>query len=130
MLAIDKNEDIVQDIREYVTHAVQADAVEEDTLRALGVQHFDAAVIAIGSDIQSSIMITLLCKEAGVPLVVAKVQSDLHAKVLQRIGADRTIFPEQDIGIRAAHLLGSESMLDYTALTPEHTVVEIKPLPG
>ena len=100
VLAIDGNEETVQSISDEVTHAVQADATDEHALRSLGIRNFDVAVITIGSDIQASIMATLIVKEMGVKFVVAKAQNELHAKVLYRIGADRVVFPERDMGIR------------------------------
>ena len=79
VLALDEREDVVQDISESVTHAVQADATDESTLRSLGLRNFDVVIISIGSDIQASILITLIVKELGVKYVVAKAQSELHA---------------------------------------------------
>ena len=91
VLAIDKDEDIVQEIADSVTHAVQLDATDENALRALGIRNFDVAVVTIGDNIQSSIMATLLVKELGVKYIIAKGHSDLHAKVLYKIGADRVV---------------------------------------
>ncbi|KPU42122.1 Ktr system potassium uptake protein A [Oxobacter pfennigii] len=125
VLAIDQSEDNVQSISDSVTHAVQADATDENALRALGIRNFDVAVIAIGVDIQSSIMITLLAKELGVKYVIAKAQNELHAKVLYRIGADRVVFPERDMGVRVAHNLVSSNILDYIELSPDYSIVEI-----
>ena len=95
VLAIDKDEDIVQEIADSVTHAVQLDATDENALRALGIRNFDVAVVTIGDNIQSSIMATLLVKELGVKYIIAKGHSDLHAKVLYKIGADRVVLPEK-----------------------------------
>ncbi|MGN0026287.1 MAG: potassium channel family protein, partial [Clostridium sp.] len=103
VLAIDKDEDIVQEIADSVTHAVQLDATDENALRSLGIRNFDVAVVTIGDNIQSSIMATLLVKELGVKYIIAKGHSDLHAKVLYKIGADRVVLPEKDMGIRVAH---------------------------
>lgn len=129
VLAIDASEDIVHEISENVTHAVQADATDENALKSLGIRNFDVAVIAIGSDIQSSIMITLLVKELGVKYVIAKAQNDLHAKVLTKIGADRIIFPERDMGIRVAHNLSYSNILDYIELSSDYSIAEIKAIP-
>lgn len=108
VLAIDSDEEIVQDIADDVTHAVQADATDEHSLKNLGVSHFDVAVIAIGSNIQGSIMATLLAKEAGINTIVAKANSELQGKVLKKIGADRVIFPERDMGVWVAKNLINE----------------------
>lgn len=128
VLAIDGSEEIVQSISEEVTHAVQADATDEHALRSLGIRNFDVAVITIGSDIQSSIMATLIAKELGVKYVVSKAQNELHAKVLYKIGADRVVFPERDMGIRVAHNLVASNILDYIELAPDYSIMEISSL--
>lgn len=128
VLAIDKNEDVVQSISDFVTHAIQADATDESSLRSLGLRNFDVAVVSIGSNIQTSILITLLAKEAGVQMVVAKAQNDLHGKVLYKSGADRVVFPERDMGTRLAHNLVSSNILDYIELAPDYSIVEITAL--
>lgn len=96
VLAIDKDEERVQYISSKVTHAVQADATDESTLKSLGIRNFDVAVVTVGENIQSNILITLLCKEAGIRYVLAKAQNELHSKVLYKIGADKVVFPERD----------------------------------
>lgn len=126
VLAVDIDEERVQYIANKVTHAVQADATEEGTLEALGVKHFDGAVVTIGESVQASILITMLCKELGIRHVLAKAQNELHAKVLYKIGADRVVFPERDMGLRVAHSLVSSSYLDYIELTPDYSIVELK----
>ena len=113
VLCVDTSEHLVDDIAPYVTHAVQADATDEKALKAIGTSNFDVAVVAIGGDIQASILITLLCKELGVKYVLVKAQSEIHAKVLEKIGADKIVFPERDMGIKVAHNLASENILDF-----------------
>ncbi len=125
VMVVDNNEEIIQEISEYVTHAVQADATDENTIRSLGIRNFDVAVVTIGSDIQSSILITLMCKELGVKYVVAKAQNELHAKVLYKIGADRVVFPEREMGIRIAKNLVYDNILDYVELDPRNGIAEI-----
>jgi trk system potassium uptake protein TrkA len=125
VLAIDSDEDVVQGIADSVTQAIQAEATDEATLKSLGIRNFDVAVVTIGADVQSSIMITLLVKELGIKYVVAKAQNELHAKVLYKIGADRVVFPERDMGIRVAHNLCSSSILDYIELSPDYSIMEL-----
>lgn len=125
VLAIDKNEHAVQTIMNDVTQAVQADALEEETLKALGVRNFDAAVVAMGDDLQANIMITLMLKEMGIPYVVAKGKSTLHGKVLEKIGADKVIYPEQDMGIRLAHNLTTSNVMDFIELSPDYSIFEL-----
>ncbi len=128
VLAIDKDEDVVQEIADNVTHAVQLDATDENALKSLGIRNFDVAVVTIGDNIQSSIMATLLVKELGVKYIIAKGHSDLHAKVLYKIGADRVVLPEKDMGIRVAHNLVSSNILDYIELSEDYSVMEIQVL--
>ena len=128
VLAIDKDEEKVQEISDYVTHAVQADATDENVLKSLGIRNFDVVVVTTSSDIHSSILITLLCKEIGVKYVIAKAQSELHAKVLYKIGADKVVFPERDMAMRVVHNLVSSNILDYIEVTPEYSRVEIEAL--
>lgn len=128
VLAIDKDEDIVQEIADSVTHAVQLDATDENAIKSLGISNFDVAVVTIGDDIQSSIMVTLLVKELGVKYIVSKGNNDLHAKVLYKIGADRVILPEKDMGVRVAHNLVSTNILDYIELSEDYSVMEIQVL--
>ena len=126
VLAIDSNEDLVQEISDSVTHAVQMDATDENALRTLGLRNFDVAVVTIGANIQASVMATLLVKDMGIKYIIAKGNSDLHAKVLYKIGADRVILPEKDMGVRVAHNLVSSSILDYIELSPDYSIIEIE----
>ncbi|NMA83902.1 MAG: TrkA family potassium uptake protein [Epulopiscium sp.] len=128
VLAVDKSQEVIQEVSDYVTHAVQADATDMDTLKALGIRNFDVAVIAIGTNMQSSIMATLLVKELGVKYVLAKAQNEMHKKVLEKIGADRVIFPEREMGVRIASNLVSNNILDYIELSSEYSLVEIATL--
>lgn len=126
VMAVDQSEEIIQSISDYVTHAVQVDATDEISLKALGIRNFDVAVISIASDIQSSIMATIIIKELGVPYVLCKAQNELQAKVLYKIGADRVVFPERDMGVRVAHNLVSQNVLEYIELDPNYSMAEIK----
>lgn len=125
VLAIDRSEERVQEISNNVTHAVQADAIDEVALKTLGIRNFDVAVISIGSDMQASIMATLIAKEMGVKQVIAKAQNQIHGKVLKKIGADRVVYPERDMGTRVAHNLVSSNILDYIEFAPDYSIVEV-----
>ena len=125
VMAIDKNDDAVQSLAEKVTHAAIVDVTDEQALRALGMGNFDVAIIAIGSDIRASIMATLIAKEMGVEQIVCKAKDELQAKVLYKIGADRVVFPERDMGVRVAHNLVSNNILDHIELDPDYSIVEI-----
>ncbi|MDA8228476.1 MAG: TrkA family potassium uptake protein [Desulfitobacterium hafniense] len=125
VLAMDKNPHAVQAIADSVTHSVQADARDEETLKALGVRNFDVAIVAIGDDIQANILITLMLKDMGLKYVVAKAQTALHGRVLEKVGADRIIYPEKDMGLRLAHNLVTANVMDFIELSPDYSVVEI-----
>lgn len=125
VLAVDVNEERIHNIAEFVTHAVQADVTDEENLRSLGINNFDVAVIGIGVDMQDSIMITLLAKEIGIKYVIAKANSELHAKILYKIGADKVVFPERDTGVRVAHDIVGSNILDYIELSSEYSLAEI-----
>ncbi|MDF2663214.1 MAG: potassium uptake system protein [Paenibacillus sp.] len=126
VLALDSNEQRMQEVSAMVTHAVQADSTDEEALRALGIRNFDVVVVAIGEDIQSSILTTLILKDMGVPLLVVKARNELHGKVLKKIGADKVVFPERDMGLRVAHHLVSPNILDFIELSDDYSIVELK----
>ena len=125
VLAVDKSEEKVESISDSVTSAVQADATDENTLKSLGIANFDVAIIAMGSDLKASIIVTVLAKEYGVKYVVVKAIDELTAKILGKIGADRVILPERDMGIRVARNLASSTVLDYIELSPDYSIAEI-----
>lgn len=124
VLAIDINAERVKDFQDIATESVIADTTEEQVLNDLGLRNFDHVVVAIGDNIQSSILTTLLLKDIGVKKVTVKAQSAYHARVLDKIGADFVVHPERDMGRRIAHKLVSNSVLDYLELGGEYSVVE------
>lgn len=125
VLAIDKKEEVVNDYSEIVTEAVVADTTDESVLKNLGIRNFDHVIVAIGDDIQSSILTTLILKEIGVKKVTAKALNEHHEKVLKKIGADQIVHPERDMGRKLAHNLVSSNVLDYLELSDKHSLVEI-----
>lgn len=125
VLAVDKDEDMVQDIAEFVTHAAIVDVTDEDAVRDLGVTNFDVAVVSIGSNMQASVMATLILKELGVKYIIAKALNDLHGKLLLKVGADRVVYPEREMGERVAKSLISKNVLDYMEISPEYSIMEI-----
>ncbi|GAK42480.1 TrkA family potassium uptake protein [Paenibacillus urinalis] len=126
VLAIDRDEHRIQDISNVVTHAVSADSTDEEALRALGIRNFDVVVVAIGEDIQASILTTLILKDMGIHSLIVKAKSELHGKVLSKIGADKVVYPERDMGMRVAHHLASPNILDYIELSEEYSILEMK----
>lgn len=125
VLAIDSDEERVQKLSDVVTHVAVADSTDENALKALGIRNFDVVVVAIGEDIQANVLTTLLLKDLGVQHIVVKARNELHGKMLEKIGADRIVYPERDMGIRVAHNLVSTNVLDYIELSPNISLVEI-----
>ncbi len=125
VLAIDINEAKVTEFSQYATHAVIANSADEKALLSLGIRNFEHVVVAIGDDIQTSILTTLVLKELNLPNVWVKAQNAYHHKVLEKIGADRIIHPEHDMGIRIAQHLTSEKIVDYIELSNEYSIVEL-----
>ncbi len=119
VLAIDKNSELVQQISNFVTHAVVADAQDADVLRALGVRNYDCAIVAIGKDLA-----TLNFKEMGIPLVVCKAHDENHRKVLEKIGADRVVVPEQEFANKLAQGLSTANVLEYIELSADYGISE------
>ena len=125
VLAVDEREDHVQRVAEKVTHAVTGDARDPSVLRALGVRNYDCAVVAVGDDIGNSALITLNLKEIGVKRVICKAQSHVHRKVLEKIGADRVVFPEHEMGVKLAQGLSSSNVLNFIELSDDYGIVEL-----
>jgi trk system potassium uptake protein TrkA len=125
VFAIDTDEEKVQKLANTVTHAVAADVTDIDAMRSLGIRNVDVAVITIGTDVKSSIVGTMVLKELGVRQVVAKAHDELHGKALERIGADRVVYPERDTGARLARLLTSTNIVEQIDLDPEYSIVEM-----
>ncbi|WP_064092387.1 potassium channel family protein [Rossellomorea aquimaris] len=125
VMAIDQDEDKVNEFSSIASHAVVADSTDESVLKSLGIRNFDHVIVAIGDDIQSSILTTLMLKEIGAKNITVKAQNDYHEKVLRKIGANQVVHPERDMGRRIAHNIVSNNVLDYLELSDEHSIVEI-----
>jgi len=125
VLGVDTNDEIVKRAAGILTHAIVADAEEEDVLKSIGVQDFDCVILAIANHIQESILITILLKELGAKNIIVKAQSALHSRVLKKLGADTVVMPEHDMGKRLAQKLVSNSIMDYIELSEEYSIAEI-----
>ena len=125
VLLIDKNRDIIQEFSEFVTKAVEGDASNSRTLEDAGFKECDVVVIAIGSNLEGSIMATVNCKELGVPTVVAKANSDIHGKILKRVGADVVVYPNRDRAQRLARTLLSKGSVDLFEISDGFSIAEI-----
>ncbi|MGF9909600.1 potassium channel family protein [Brevibacillus porteri] len=125
VMGIDENEERINENIQYVTHAVAADSTDERALKEIGIRNFDVVVVAIGVDIQASILTVLTLKDLGVKRIVAKAQNERHGQVLYKVGADRVVFPERDMGVRVAHNLISSNVLDFIELAEDYSVAEV-----
>nr|WP_040606423.1 TrkA family potassium uptake protein [Salsuginibacillus kocurii] len=125
VLAIDTDEEKVNEYAAIVTQAAIADSTDEKALRGLGIGNFDHVIVAIGDNIQASILTTLILDEMAVGHITVKAQNDYHEKVLNKIGAHEIVHPERDIGVRIAHNIVSENVLDYLELSDEYSIVEL-----
>jgi trk system potassium uptake protein len=123
VLGIDGEERLVQNMSDKLTHVVQADSTDEAALLELGIQDFDSAVVAIGSDLEASILTASLLLQLGVPQVWAKATSVSHGRILEQLGVHHVIFPEMDMGKRVAHMVSGES-LDYVQLDDDFVMAK------
>ena len=129
VLALDVKGDLVQQVAGDVTHAVVGDAQDKEVLRALGVRNMDCAVIAIGDNLAASVLITMNLKELGIPFIVCKAHDETHRKVLEKLGVDRVVIPEQEYAQRLARTLNSHNVLDYIELSEDFGILDV-PAPG
>ncbi len=125
VLVIDRDEQRIAKASKTATHAVVLDTSDESALKEIGIQSIDHVVVAIGKDIEDSILTTLMLKELGVKKITVKVQNDYHEKVVKRIGADEIIQPERLAGRRLAHRITSDTILEYYDLSEQHSFIVI-----
>lgn len=125
VLAVDVRSDLVQQVANAVTHAVVGDAQDKEVLRSLGARNFDCAVIAIGDDLAASVLITMNLKELEVPYIVCKAHDETHRKVLEKLGVDRVVIPEQEHAQRLGRSLYRHNVLDYIELSQSHGILEV-----
>ena len=129
VLGVDNDAERVNDLKDKITQAVQADITEERVLKELGAKNFDVAIVGVGSNLESSISAAIVLKEMGIKHIIAKAQNALHGKILEKIGVNKVVFPERDMGIRIARSLVTPNIEDYIELEPDYSIIEIKALP-
>ena len=129
VLAIDKNMECVEDHRSLLTEVVCADAMEMSVLEQVGASNFETAIVTIGGDVTASGTVTMLLKELGVKNVIVKSYDAFHGRMLTKLGADKIVFPERDMGQRIAHNLVSEKIMDFIELSPDYSLMEMRPYP-
>ena len=125
VLVMDDSYEKIQDISDKVSYAMKADVADPDALQALGGKNLDGVVVAVSENFEAGIMATMLCKEMGIPLVVAKAKNKLQGAILKRVGADRIVYPEIEMGSRVAKSLVSREFMDWIELSNDYSMVEI-----
>ncbi|WP_043932575.1 potassium channel family protein [Bacillus sp. EB01] len=126
VLGLDIDEEVVEEAEGNLTHAVVADSTDKQALDSVGIRNVDCAIVAIGDDMEASILTTLILKEVGIKKVIAKALNNNHGRVLEKIGADWIIYPERDMGERVAHQLLSPNVLNFIELSQKYSIEEIK----
>lgn len=124
VIAVDNHMERIEDISSKVSYAVQANIGDPEVIKNLGARHLDGVVVAVAEDMEASVMATLVSKEMGVPFVLAKAKSELHATILKKIGADSVVFPEKEYGKSVARNLVSSAFADWLNLSPEYSIAE------
>ncbi len=124
VMAVDSEQSKVEEIAEDVTYAVCTDVTDAEAIHSLGINNFDGAIVAIGENLEASVLVTIIAKEMGIPYVLAKAQTDLQAKVLKKVGADKIVFPEKETGIRIAHNLVSGNFFDAIELSAKYSMMD------
>ncbi len=125
VIGVDGDEARVQQLADVITHALQIDATDEKALRAAGIQDVDVAVVSIGENIESSLLVVMQLRELGVETIVAKAVTPLHGRILEKLGVSRVIFPEREMAIRIAHSLVMPNVIDYIELSRDFSIVEV-----
>lgn len=125
VLAVDIDEDLVNDAMGEIPYCKCADVTDEDVIKQLGIANVDVVIIAIATNLEASVMATVLCKEAGVKTVIAKCSNEMNCKILSKVGADRVVFPESESGIRLAKNLLSDGFIDLVELSKDVSMMEL-----
>lgn len=125
VLAIDRNEQRIRQIAEYVTLAMCLDVADEEALEELGGRNFDGAVISIGHSLDASVLATIWAKEQGIKQVIAKAYDETQGKILAKIGADEIVYPEKETGVHLANNLAFNNLIDTIELSPEYSIAEV-----
>jgi trk system potassium uptake protein TrkA len=125
VIGIDGDEDRVSSLADQVSHTVRLDATDDRALRAAGIQDVDVAVVSIGENIESSLLVVTLVQELGIQNIVAKAVTPLHGRILEKLGVKRVVFPEREMAVRVAHSLVIPNVIDYIELSGDFSIVEV-----
>lgn len=126
VLAIDRDEEKVNEFKNIASHAVVADTTDEEVLKEIGIRNFEHVIVAIGENIQASILTTVILVDLDIKEITVKAQNENHEKILKKIGANRVVHPERDMGKRLAHSIISHNFIDYLELSDEYSIIEVK----
>lgn len=125
VLAIDRDEEKVKAVSDFVTYAVVLEAMDEKALRSVGVQNVDVAIVSIGENIEASILVVVTLREIGVKHIIAKAVTSLHGKVLESLKVDKVVYPERDMAVRVAHSLTRPTIVEQLELSSDYSIIEI-----
>ena len=125
VLIADHEVEAVQELADLVTYAVEGDVTNQELVKTLGISNYEGVIIATGGDLEASVMATILVKEIGVPYVLAKAKTELHGKILKKVGADKVVFPEKDTGIRIANQLMHGNYFDAIELSETYSIMDL-----
>jgi trk system potassium uptake protein TrkA len=125
VIGVDGDESRVQQLADMITHALQIDATDEKALRSAGIHEVQVAVVSIGENIESSLLVVMQLRELGIETIVAKAVTPLHGRILEKLGVSRVIFPEREMAIRIAHSLVMPNVIDYIELSRDFSIVEV-----
>ena len=125
VMVVDDSYEKIQEISDKVSYAMKADVTDKDALQALGARNLDGAVVAVSEHPEANIMATLLCKEMGIPLVVAKAKDKLQGTILEKVGADSVVYPAIEMGSRIAKSMVANEFVDWIELSNDYSIVEI-----
>lgn len=125
VMVVDKNEQCLEQIADQVTHTICADATNPEAMRQLGIRNYDGAIVGIGHELETSVLITIQLKEMGVPFVMAKAATDLEGRILHKVGADKVIFPDREMGIRVGNQIMNGNYFEALELSEQYSIVDV-----
>lgn len=126
VLAIDSDPKRIEAIKDSVSAAIRMNGTDETALRAQGIDKVDVAVVCIGESFEDNLLATVIIKQMGVPMVITRTSAEVHSQILRLVGADKVIFPEEDVAVKLAQNLTIESILDYVPISEEHTAAQVR----
>jgi trk system potassium uptake protein TrkA len=125
VIGVDSDEEKVRNLAETLGHVMQLDATDEKALTAAGLSDVEIAIVSIGENVESSVLIVMVLKELGVTHIIAKATTPLHGRILRRLGVSRVVFPEREMAVRLAHSLAVPNVLDYVELSRDFSIIEL-----